>query len=315
LYIRDKSLTTEREEVEQNQRRMLADDRGVTSQRQPVSSPATRLAAREKGENFPVVLGILPARHRRALHAVYAFARTVDDLGDEADGDRTAQLRTLDDRVTRTWAGEHVADPMFAELGDTVVGRVPERYLHDLVHANLQDQLVHRYATFPELLDYCRLSAEPVGRIVLAVFDQHAEQNLRLSDRVCTALQLLEHWQDVAEDRRAGRVYLPLEDLTAFRVPETDLDAAIASPALARLMRYEVERAAGILAEGTPVVRRLRGWARCCVAGYVAGGRATVAALRRTEGDVLGRAPRPSRARTAAHLARLLTARPERGTS
>jgi squalene synthase HpnC len=272
------------------------------------------VAELEKGENFPVALGILPARHRRALHAVYAFARTVDDVGDRADGDRTALLRSLDEQVTRTWAGEDVGDPVFDELRRRVVDRAPERYFHDLVHANLQDQLVSRYPTFEELLGYCRLSADSVGRIVLAIFDQHTEQNVRLSDRVCTALQLLEHWQDVGEDRRAGRVYLPAEDLTAFRVPENDLDATTASPALARLMRYEIDRAAGILAEGTPLVRRLSGWGRVCVAGYVAGGQATLTALRRTGGDVLGRSARPSRARTAARLVRLLATRPERGT-
>ena len=271
--------------------------------------PLAALSEREKGENFPVALAVLPGRHRRALHAVYAFARTVDDAGDEAGGDRVALLHGLDDRVSRTWAGQDVGDPVFDGLRRTVVDRVPERYFHDLVQANLQDQLVSRYPTFEALLDYCRLSADPVGRIVLAVFDQHTDLLLRLSDRVCTALQLLEHWQDVGEDRRAGRVYLPTEDLLGYGVPETDLDAPAASPALARLMRFEIERAAGILAEGTPLVGRLHGWARCCVAGYVAGGQATVTALRRTRGDVLGRDATPSRARTAALLVRLVTSR------
>lgn len=273
------------------------------------------LTRRETGENFPVALAVVPPRYRRALHAVYAFARTVDDTGDEAPGDRLALLATLDDHVTRTWAGEDVGDPLFAELRQTVTRRVPERYFHDLVRANVQDQHTHRYPTFSALVDYCRLSADPVGRIVLAVFDQHTEPLLHLSDRVCTALQLLEHWQDVAEDRRAGRVYVPVEDLAAFRVEETDLDAGKASPALARLMRYEIERAAGILAEGAPLVRHLRGWSRICVAGYVAGGQATVTALRRTEGDVLGRTARPSRARTAARLGMLLSARRGRGSA
>jgi squalene synthase HpnC len=267
---------------------------------------------REKGENFPVALSVLPAGHRRALHAVYAFARTVDDTGDRAPGDRVASLHDLDDRVTRTWAGKEVDDLVFAALRRTVVDRVPERYFHLLVEANLQDQHVDRYPTFAALRDYCRLSADPIGRIVLALFGQHTPANVCLSDRVCTALQLLEHWQDLGEDRRAGRVYVPTEDLVGFGVPEADLDGATASPVLARLMRFEIERAAGILAEGTPLVRRLRGWARCCVAGYVAGGQATVTSLRRTQGDVLGRSATPSRARTAAHLVRLLGTRPER---
>jgi len=283
----------------------MIDDRRVTAEGQRALLRHANLAQREKAENFPVVMGVLPRRHRRSLHAVYAFARTVDDVGDQAPGDRVAMLQALDECVSRTWAGEAVDDPVFEELRRNVVDRVPERYFHALVQANLQDQRLHRYPSFDALLDYCRLSADPVGRIVLAVFDQHTEPLLGLSDRVCTALQLLEHWQDVGEDRRAGRVYVPTEDLLGFGVPESDLDAPTASPALARLMRHEIERAAVILAEGTPLVRRLRGWARCCVAGYVSGGHATVTALRRTEGDVLGRTARPSRVRTAAGMLRL----------
>lgn len=277
----------------------------MTAEGQRALPRHANLAQREKAENFPVVLGVLPHRHRRMLHAVYAFARTVDDIGDRAPGDRVAMLQALDEDVSRTWAGEAVDDPVLAGLRHTVVDRVPERYFHALVRANLRDQRVNRYPTFDALLDYCRLSADPIGRIVLAVFDQHTEPLLELSDRVCTALQLLEHWQDLGEDRRAGRVYVPTEDLLGFGVPESDLDAPAASPALARLMRHEIERAAVILAEGTPLVRRLRGWARCCVAGYVAGGHATVTALRRTEGDVLGRTATPSRVRTVAGVLRL----------
>jgi squalene synthase HpnC len=287
----------------------------MTIHREREAKPAQALREREREENFPVALTLLPARHSRPLHAVYAFARTVDDVGDRARGDRVAMLHELDEQVRRTWAGGTVDDPVLVGLRHTVVGRVPERYFHDLIRANLHDQEISRYPTFGALLGYCRLSAEPVGRIVLAVFDQHADPAVRLSDRVCTALQLLEHWQDVAEDRRAGRIYLPTDDLALFGVPETDLDAAAASPALARLVRFEVERAAGILAEGTPLVRRLHGWARCCVAGYVAGGQATVTALRRTQGDVLSRSATPSRAATASRALRLLAARPERRRS
>lgn len=271
------------------------------------SPTATGLRKREAGENFPVALAVLPRRHRRALHAVYAFARSVDDTGDEAAGDRVAMLQAFDEQVARVWAGGPSGDRVVEDLRHAgVTALAPEKYFHDLVHANLHDQLVGRYPTFDALVGYCRLSADPVGRIVLALFGRHDADLLVLSDRVCTALQLLEHWQDVGEDRRRGRVYLPIEDLLAYGVPESDLDASTTSPALARLMRFEVERAAGLLAQGAPLVGRLRGWARCCVAGYVGGGQATVAALRRAEGDVLGRAPRPSRVRTAALSVRLL---------
>lgn len=280
----------------------------MTLQRPATAPGADVLVEREKSENFPVALAVLPRRHREALHAVYAFARTVDDVGDRSSGDRAALLHALDQQVTRTWAGEHLGDPVFDRLRSTVAGRVPERYFHDLVQANLQDQVVSRYPTFDSLVGYCRLSADPVGRIVLAIFGQHAEPMLQLSDRVCTALQLLEHWQDVAEDRRAGRVYLPATDLLAYGVPDSDLLGTSATPALARLMRFEIERAAGILAAGTPLLGHLGGWAKVCTAGYVAGGQATVSALRRTGGDVLGRTGTPSRAGTAVRLLGLLAA-------
>jgi squalene synthase HpnC len=175
-----------------------------------------------------------------------------------------------------------------------------------LVQANLIDQRVHRYATYTQLRGYCTLSADPVGRIVLALFGMGTPATTELSDRVCTALQLIEHWQDVAEDRRAGRVYLPREDLAAFGVTETELDGAVASPALRRLMAFQITRAAELLDSGAPLVGLLRGWARLAVAGYVAGGRAALDALRRANGDVLAGPPHPRRRDVLRHLVLLL---------
>ena len=269
--------------------------------------PPTPLGAREREENFPVALRFLPRRHRRDLHAVYAFARTVDELGDTAPGDRTALLHRFDEQLDRVWTGDPVSEPVLVDLERVARAHdLPAEPFHRLVRANLQDQSVARYATFADLIDYCRLSADPVGRIVLGLFGRSDPATVRRSDRVCTALQLLEHWQDVGEDRRAGRVYLPQEDLHAHGVSESDLDAATATPELAALMRFEVDRAAGLLEEGAGIVSRLHGWARPCVAGFVAGGRSTVAALRRTDGDVLGCTTTPSTAGTAGHLVALL---------
>jgi squalene synthase HpnC len=272
------------------------------------------LADLERRENFPVALRFLPRDRRRDLRAVYRFARTVDELGDSGAGDRTARLHRFDGELARLWSGGPVGDPVLLGLRPTVVAHeLPAEPFHRLVAANLQDQEVTRYDTFADLLGYCRLSADPVGRIVLGIFDVTDPVTVELSDRICTALQLLEHWQDVGEDRRAGRVYVPQEDLRTHGVPETDLDATTASPALAALMRDEIERAAGMLEDGAPIVGRLRGWARPCVAGFVAGGRATAAALRRTGGDVLGRSATPSKAGTAARLLALLAAPPKEG--
>ncbi len=162
-----------------------------------------------------------------------------------------------------------------------------------LIDANRQDQTVSRYATFDDLLGYCRLSANPVGRIVLHIFGAATPERTRLSDLVCTALQLAEHWQDVAEDFAMGRIYLPQEDMAAFGCTEDDLGPATREaatgpttvsrratpPRLRKLMRFETERAGRLLDEGAALTGTLRGWARLAVAGYVAGGRATLAAL------------------------------------
>ena len=129
---------------------------------------------------------------------------------------------------------------------------IPAQPFLDLIQANRQDQVVTRYQTFDELLAYCRLSANPVGRIVLCVFGAATPPRERLSDLVCTALQLAEHWQDVAEDLRAGRVYLPGEDLARHGVTEADLAAPSASPQVRALIEFEVRRAAGLLDEGAP---------------------------------------------------------------
>lgn len=272
------------------------------------------LLGRERTENFPVALRLLPPRHREALHAVYAYARTVDELGDTFAGDRAAALHELDADLDRLWAGRRPAHPVLRRLQPVVEAHaLPQQPFHRLVQANLHDQVCSRYETFDQLLGYCRFSADPVGRMVLGVFDVHDPETTRQSDRVCTALQLLEHWQDVGEDRRAGRVYLPQQDLRAYDVPEADLDRGEASPALRRLMLFEIDRAAGILDEGAGIVGRLDGWARLSVAGFVAGGQATVRALRRTHGDVLGRDASPSRARTVLRLAGLLAGATARG--
>src|SRR5947207_2353996 len=176
--------------------------------------------------------------------------------------------------------------------------------LRDLIQANRQDQLVTRYQTFDDLAGYCELSANPVGRIVLHVFGAYSPRRAALSDRVCTALQLAEHWQDVAEDLRAGRIYLPLDDLGRFSCTERDLAAPTAGPGVRALMAFQVARASALLSAGSPLIATLRGTARLAVAGYVAGGRAALAAIEAAGYDVLAAAPRPGKRRLLAELAR-----------
>lgn len=268
---------------------------------------ADRAVEMERAENFPVALRLLPRTLRADLRAVYDVVRLIDDLGDEATGDRSERLRALSDELSALWRGEPVSSPALARLAPTVRARaLPEEPFQRLVAANLQDQRVTRYADRSALLDYCALSAAPIGRLVLALFGVPADAGmLAAADRVCAALQLLEHWQDVAEDRRRGRVYLPQDALDAFGVRESDLDAVAAGPQLRCLVLAETEQAAALLDDGPALVGRLRGWARLAVTGYVAGGLATADALRRSEGDVLTATPRPRRRDLLRHAAAL----------
>lgn len=265
------------------------------------------LRRQQHAENFPVALRLLPRRLRTNLVAVYDVARVIDDLGDHAAGDRTALLTAFGRDLATIWDGGQPQHPVLRRLAPVVAARGLDREPFErLVQANLVDQRVHRYATYQQLRGYCTLSADPVGRIVLALFGRVTPATTELSDRVCTALQLIEHWQDVAEDRRAGRVYLPQEDFAAFGVTETDLDGPVASPALRRLMAFQISRAAELLDSGAPLAGLLHGWARLAVAGYVAGGQAALDALRRADGDVLAGPPRPRRRDVLRHLLGLL---------
>ncbi|WP_298181663.1 squalene synthase HpnC [Saccharomonospora sp.] len=260
------------------------------------SPPLEWLRVRARQENFPVALHVLPPRYRRHLLTLYAFARMVDDIGDEAPGDRLFQLDRVSAALDRLYAGQASDDPLFQRLAHTVsVCELPRSELERLIEANRRDQVVHRYHTFDELLEYCALSAEPVGRLVLRVFDTHTERHAHLSDRICSALQVLEHCQDVAEDACAGRIYLPRQDLDRFEVTEGDLMAARASTGVRAVVALQVQRAVRLLDEGAPLVGGLRGVARLAVAGYVAGGRATARALVDAGFDVLARTPRPRR--------------------
>jgi squalene synthase HpnC len=258
-------------------------------------------------ENFPVALRVLPKAHRRHLLAIYGFARLVDDIGDLAPGDRIAQLDAVDADVDRIARGETPRHPLLRELAGTVHEfDVPPEPLRRLVAANRQDQTVHRYRDFDELRDYCVLSANPVGHLVLYVFEAATAERLELSDSICTGLQLVEHWQDVAEDLQRGRIYLPKDDMDRFGVTEPDLAAPTAGAPVRRLMAFEAARAKELLDRGAPLVATLHGWGRLAVAGFLAGGRAAVAAIAAAEYDVLSQTPKPTRRRLARELSFVL---------
>ena len=281
----------------------------------PSQTHAGEVVANAPGENFPVALRLLPARHRRHLTNLYFFARLTDDLGDEArdagadtGADVTAlRLRLLDELaadVDRIYSAQTPQSPVMRAMAETVREcGVPAQPLHDLIEANRQDQRVTRYPAYPDLERYCELSANPVGQIVLYIFGVATPERIALSDNICTALQLAEHWQDVAEDLGNGRIYLPGEDLERFGCTEADLAAPTAGPAVRQLMTFETGRASRLLDRGAPLVGTLRGSARLAVAGYLAGGRAALAAIRRQRYDVLTGTPRGRKSRLAAELA------------
>jgi squalene synthase HpnC len=228
--------------------------------------------------------------------AVYGFARLADDVGDEAEGDRLALLDQLDADLSCVFAGVDPLHPVLRRLAPTVRAlRLPEPPFRRLIEANRRDQRVTRYATWTELREYCALSANPVGRLVLHVFGAASIERFRASDAICTALQLVEHCQDVAEDLARGRLYLPAEDLARFGCRERDLRAPSANPAVRELLGFEVARVRALLDLGAPLVRMLSGRPRLAIAGFIAGGRAAADAIERRGFDVLGGAPRPRR--------------------
>jgi squalene synthase HpnC len=279
------------------------DPPGVAAAAELITSQA---GGQAPGENFPVALRMLPGRYRRHLAAVYGFARSADDMGDEAPAaQRLGLLDELAADVGRLYGGKEPRLAAVRALAPAVAEcRIPQQPFLDLIAANRQDQVVTRYPTFGDLLAYCRLSANPVGRIVLHVFGVATHERQALSDRVCTALQLAEHWQDVAEDLRAGRIYLPAEDMDRFGCTEAGLAAANAGPELRALLAFETGRARALLDAGAPIVGTLRGAARAAVAGYVAGGRAALAAITGCRYDVLAATPRPRKRRVATEMLR-----------
>jgi squalene synthase HpnC len=211
-------------------------------------------------ENFPVASRLLRRDLRRDVAAVYAFARHADDFADEAafEGRRLALLDDWERRLDAVAAGEPASDPVFAALGATIRDRcLPVGLLRDLLTAFRRDVTTRRHAAFADLLDYCRYSANPVGRLVLWLHGYRDEDLARLSDHLTSALQLANFWQDVAVDRAKDRVYLPLEDLTRFGVSEADLARPAATPGFRDLLRFEVERTRALFGEGAGLIERV----------------------------------------------------------
>lgn len=252
---------------------------------------AERIDARAAGENFPVASLLAPRFARPHLRAVYGFARLVDNLGDEAAGDRGALL----DQLERELEGSPRTDIMRRLHATIADRRLPLDPFRRLIEANRRDQVRRRYETWEELREYCTYSADPVGRLVLGIYGRADDAELAaMSDAVCTGLQLVNFVQDPPRDLALGRVYLPQEDLRSFGVADEALAGPL-TPAIAGLLRFEGERARALLERGLPLRQALGGRPGLAVALYARGGLAALAALERAGWDVFTGRPAPSR--------------------
>jgi squalene synthase HpnC len=258
---------------------------------------ASSVAARARTENFPVASLLFPRALRPHLRAIYGFARLVDILGDEHEGDRLAALDELEAEVEACYDGEPTWEVM-RELQPTIRAcSLPREPFLRLIEANRMDQRISAYESWADLKHYCVHSADPVGRLVLGVLGRDDDpESVALSDDVCTGLQLVNFLQDVPRDFALGRVYLPAEDRRCFGVDELDRP----SQELRRLLEFEAERARALLSSGEQLGRRLGGGrVGRAVALFARGGLAALEALERADWDIFNGRPRPSRARLA----------------
>ncbi|WP_235438735.1 squalene synthase HpnC [Streptomyces yangpuensis] len=283
-------------------------------------------------ENFPVAPAFLPRAWRDGLTAVYGYARLVDDIGDgdlapggrdavllgldpAAADDRLAMLDALETDLLRVFgsADGPPRHPLLLALRPVADahGLTPEPFL-GLIEANRQDQRVRRYETYGDLVAYCELSANPVGRLVLSLTGTSTPERIRLSDAVCTALQIVEHVQDVAEDLGRDRIYLPAEDMRRFHVSEADLAAPTAGASVRALVAFEAERARALLDEGLPLVGSVHGRLRLLLAGFVGGGRAALRAVTAAGFDVLPGPPKPTKSGLLREVAAVLRTAPRK---
>jgi squalene synthase HpnC len=252
--------------------------------------------AQSGSENFPVASLLLGRRQRAQLLAIYGFARLVDDLGDEAAGDRMALLGWLEQELERVYRDGEPEHPIMRRLAGAVADcGLPDEPFRRLIEANRRDQVITRYESFDQLLGYCQLSAAPVGELVLHVFGAATPARIALSDNICNALQVVEHLQDVGEDYARGRVYLPQEDVARFGCEERDLGGSAVSGPLREVLGFQTARARALLDAGAPLLRTLPLRPRLAVGGFLGGGRAALDALDCAGYEVLGARPRPTR--------------------
>lgn len=246
-------------------------------------------------ENFPVASFLLPARLRPAVEAIYAFARSADDLADEGDAEsaeRLAALSVYAQELHRIEAGQPASDPMFAALAEVMRDfQLPALPFHDLLSAFRQDIVTTRYQTIGDLLDYCRRSANPVGVLMLYLYDAASTENLRDANAICSALQLINFCQDVAVDWQKQRIYLPLDEMQRFGVTEQHIAGADCSAAWQSLMRHQTGRARAMMLSGAPLARRLPGRIGWELRAVIQGGLRILERIEQSGGDVFRQRP------------------------
>jgi squalene synthase HpnC len=266
----------------------------------------TRRLAHSHYENFLVVSWLLPRRLHQPMFNVYAYCRSVDDLGDEAEGDRLALLDDWERQLEACYAGR-AETPVFVALAATVRDhQLPIEPFRALIEANRQDQLVSRYESYEELLDYCQRSANPVGRLVLMLFGYRDKPRLELSDATCTALQLANFWQDVARDYRIGRIYIPLEDMRRYGCTEPQLASGTFDASWRALMEFEVQRARGLFRTGEQLVPLVERNLQLDLRLFTLGGMEILSCIERQGYDVLSRRPTVGASRQVGLLGRAL---------
>ncbi|MRV76131.1 squalene synthase HpnC [Duganella sp. FT92W] len=247
-------------------------------------------------ENFPVASVLLPRRLVPAVEAIYAFARSADDLADEGDAtpdERLAALNLYELQLQRIGRQEEGLPPMFARLAGVIREfDLPMAPFHDLLSAFKQDVVVQRYRTYADLLDYCARSANPVGLLMLSLYKAADETNVRDSDAICSALQIINFLQDVAIDLHKERIYLPLEDLTRFAVSPAQLGHADGQAKWRNLMKFEVARARALMLSGAPLALRLPGRIGLELRLVVQGGLRILEAIEEVEYDVFRHRPK-----------------------
>ena len=241
-------------------------------------------------ENFPVASLLLPAALRAPVEIIYRFARGADDLADEGDDPAEIRLQKLQRYRDQL---EAPAEPLFHQVQNVIREHdLPPQLFRDLLDAFSQDVTKKRYASYAEVLDYCRRSANPVGRLLLHLFKRTTESNLRQSDAICSSLQLINFWQDADVDyAKDRRVYLPQDEMTRFGVSEHHLKSRLADEPWRRLMAFQVERARSLMLEGAPLGRALPGRIGLEIRATVQGGLRILDKIEAAGYDVFRRRP------------------------